>query len=115
MYINLSTCVEEFGSFFYFCNYCRCLYKQKSEDMSGNLYEQPTPVWKLIKEHVPEFEQDEVKSILGESLVEQSMDLHNEVLQFILLFNLKIVEINFYYIICSSFQLITLVISNINN
>lgn len=42
-------------------------------------YEPPISLWELIKSYVPEHELQEVKNILGESLVEQSIELHQEV------------------------------------
>jgi hypothetical protein len=48
--------------------------------MTNEVYQPSISVWKLIQANVPEFEQDEMKSLLGESLIEQSLDLHEEVL-----------------------------------
>ena len=42
-------------------------------------YEPPISLWELIKSYVPEHELQEIKNILGESLVEQSIELHQEV------------------------------------
>ena len=42
-------------------------------------YVVPQPLWYLIVEDVPIHEQEEMKRMLGESLVEQSLDLNNEV------------------------------------
>lgn len=35
--------------------------------------------WELILQHCPENEVEEVKIMLGTSLIEQTIDLHNEV------------------------------------
>ncbi|XP_078602708.1 coiled-coil domain-containing protein 24-like isoform X2 [Branchiostoma floridae x Branchiostoma japonicum] len=42
-------------------------------------YEPPTSLWRTVEEHVPAGELEEVKGILGTTLVEQCMDLHAEV------------------------------------
>ena len=42
-------------------------------------YEPPESVWKLVTAQIPESEWPEVKIILGEDSVEQSMELHEEV------------------------------------
>jgi hypothetical protein len=48
---------------------------------SGGVPFEPRPLlWQLILEHLEESEIDEIKSILGESLVDETLDLHNEVL-----------------------------------
>lgn len=46
---------------------------------SLDVFEPAQTTWKLIKEHCPEGEIEEVKRILGFSLVEQTIDLHDEV------------------------------------
>ena len=43
-------------------------------------YEPPVSLWSLVVQYAPGHEQDEMKNILGESLVEQSLELHQEVL-----------------------------------
>ena len=42
-------------------------------------YSPPESLWELVRLHVQESEQDEIKSLLGESLVDQSLELHQEV------------------------------------
>ncbi|XP_035681970.1 coiled-coil domain-containing protein 24-like [Branchiostoma floridae] len=42
-------------------------------------YEPPTSLWQTVEEYVPAGELEEVKGILGTTLVEQCMDLHAEV------------------------------------
>ena len=42
-------------------------------------YEPPESLWKLITSYVAESEWEEVKFMLGEDLVEQSIELHQEV------------------------------------
>ena len=44
-------------------------------------YELPRHIWDLIKEQVSESEMLEVKNILGESLVDQTIELRQEVVQ----------------------------------
>ena len=46
-------------------------------DISG--YEPPASLWGLVENNVPESERLEVKRMMGESLVEQSLELHDEV------------------------------------
>ncbi|CAH1774305.1 unnamed protein product [Owenia fusiformis] len=48
-------------------------------DFDLHAYSPPLSLWALVKQHVPPYEQEEVKSMLGESLVEQSLELHEEV------------------------------------
>ncbi|CAH1266949.1 CCDC24 [Branchiostoma lanceolatum] len=48
-----------------------------SFDLEG--YEPPMSLWRTVEEHVPAGELEEVKGILGTTLVEQCMDLHAEV------------------------------------
>ena len=52
-----------------------------SEDSERSLkaFELPSSVWKLILSMCPSREVDEVRKVLGESLVEQACDLHEEV------------------------------------
>ena len=42
-------------------------------------YEAPVSLWAVVQTYVPAHELEEVKNILGESLVEQSLELHAEV------------------------------------
>jgi hypothetical protein len=42
-------------------------------------YEPPVSLWMLVEKHVSSNEWQEVKHILGESLVDQSLELHAEV------------------------------------
>ena len=42
-------------------------------------YELPASLWDLIQKHVHPSEQPVVKKLLGESLVEQSLELRDEV------------------------------------
>ena len=42
-------------------------------------YTPPLSLWKLVEQHVEAHEQDELKDMLGWSLVEQSLELHAEV------------------------------------
>ena len=42
-------------------------------------YEPPTSFWSIVEVYVPDHERTEVKNLLGESLVEQSLELHREV------------------------------------
>ena len=49
-----------------------------AEEM-GAPYEPPVSLWLLVEKHVPTNEWQEVKRILGESLVDQSLELHQEV------------------------------------
>ncbi len=46
---------------------------------SSDTFEPLDSTWLLIMEHCPESEVEEVKAILGTSLVEQTIDLHDEV------------------------------------
>lgn len=54
-----------------------------SEDSDCQLkaFELSPSVWKLMLTICPPREVDEVKKVLGESLVEQACDLHEEVLE----------------------------------
>ena len=45
----------------------------------------PTSLWSLLKDKVPAHEHHEVKTLLGDSLVEQSEELHEEVTTLILM------------------------------
>ncbi|XP_074641999.1 coiled-coil domain-containing protein 24-like [Tubulanus polymorphus] len=45
----------------------------------GGCYIPPVSLWKLIEHQVSPHERDEIKNILGEGLVEQSLELHSEV------------------------------------
>ncbi|RXN01354.1 hypothetical protein EOD39_7039 [Acipenser ruthenus] len=42
-------------------------------------YEPPQSLWKLVEEYVPLAELPEIKSILGETLVDLSLEMHKEV------------------------------------
>lgn len=42
-------------------------------------YMPPLSLWRLVEQHVPPNEQDEIKSMLGESIVDQTLELHNEI------------------------------------
>ena len=42
-------------------------------------YEPPLSLWKLVEQHVPDHELGEIKNMLGESIVDQSLELHDEV------------------------------------
>ncbi|KAK1165242.1 coiled-coil domain-containing protein 24 isoform X1 [Acipenser oxyrinchus oxyrinchus] len=44
-----------------------------------NTYEPPQSLWKLVEEYVPLAELPEIKSILGETLVDLSLEMHKEV------------------------------------
>ena len=48
-------------------------------DLYGSGYEPPLSLWKLVEQHVPEHEREEVRNLLGESLIDQSLELHEEV------------------------------------
>lgn len=42
-------------------------------------YQPPISLWKLVKQYVPEHEREEIKNMLGESLIDQSLELHEEI------------------------------------
>ena len=42
-------------------------------------YEPPLSLWSLVEQHISPYEQMEIKNMLGESLVDQSIELHAEV------------------------------------
>ncbi len=42
-------------------------------------YEPPDSLWGIVEFCVPAHEQSEIKNLLGESLVDQSLELHEEV------------------------------------
>ena len=42
-------------------------------------YEPPLSLWKLVEQYVPYHEREEIKNMLGESIVDQSLELHEEV------------------------------------
>ncbi|KAK3089836.1 hypothetical protein FSP39_006949 [Pinctada imbricata] len=46
-------------------------------DLSG--YEPPISLWQIVEQHVPKHEHEEIKNMLGQSLVDQSLELHNEI------------------------------------
>ena len=52
-------------------------YSPPPADISG--FEPPESLWGLVVNIVPESEREEVKKMMGESLVEQSLELHDEV------------------------------------
>lgn len=43
-------------------------------------YQPPISLWNLVKQYVPDHEREEIKSMLGESLIDQSVELHQEVI-----------------------------------
>ena len=42
-------------------------------------YEPPPSLWALVESYVSEHEREEIRTVLGESLIEQSQELHQEV------------------------------------
>ena len=50
-----------------------------NSDCSLKAFELPPSVWKLILSFCPDREASEVRKVLGESLIEQTCDLHEEV------------------------------------
>lgn len=46
-------------------------------DLMG--YSPPLCLWKLVEQHVPSHEREEIKSMLGVCTVEETLDLHNEI------------------------------------
>lgn len=42
-------------------------------------YEPPLSLWNLVEQHVSPYEQTEIKNMLGESLVDQTLELHGEI------------------------------------
>ncbi|XP_052777772.1 uncharacterized protein LOC128215088 [Mya arenaria] len=42
-------------------------------------YQPPISLWGLIQQHAPAHEREEIKSMLGESLIDQSLELHSEI------------------------------------
>ncbi|KAL4236649.1 Coiled-coil domain-containing protein [Mactra antiquata] len=42
-------------------------------------YHPPISLWEIVKQHVPVHEREEIKNMLGESLIDQSLELHEEV------------------------------------
>ena len=42
-------------------------------------YEPPDFLWDLVEKSTPEHEREEIKRMLGEDLVDQSIELHDEV------------------------------------
>ena len=49
---------------------------------NGEPYDPPTSLWSMIVSQIPDHEIEEVKNLLGESLIEQSLELHEEVSSF---------------------------------
>ena len=49
------------------------------EEEEGGTFEPHPSTWELLLQYCPESEVDEVKEMLGTSLVEQAIDLHLEV------------------------------------
>lgn len=43
-------------------------------------YEPPDFLWDLVEKSTPEHEREELKRMLGEDLVDQSIELHDEVM-----------------------------------
>lgn len=58
-------------------------YSPPPADVSG--YEPPASLWALVETNVPESERVELKRMMGESLVEQSLELHDEVTKCVLI------------------------------
>ena len=50
-----------------------------SPQISYDAYEAPQSLWKLVEENVSPGEREEIREILGVTLVEESLDLQNEV------------------------------------
>jgi hypothetical protein len=50
-----------------------------SSKTSFEPYEAPDSLWSLIKQYVNESEVDDIKSVIGESLVDQTIELHTEI------------------------------------
>ena len=48
-------------------------------------YEPPVSLWGLVERYVHLHEREEIKTVLGASLVEQSLELHDEVSEELLL------------------------------
>lgn len=46
-----------------------------------NAYEPPVSLWSIVEQHIPIHEHEEIKGMLGESLVDQSLELRTEVIQ----------------------------------
>jgi len=43
-------------------------------------YEPPISLWQLVEQHIPAHEHEEIRSLLGNSMIDQSLELHQEVL-----------------------------------
>ena len=50
-------------------------------DFNHEAYEPPQSLWKLVEENVSAGEREEIRDILGMTLVEQSLELQSEVKQ----------------------------------
>lgn len=45
-----------------------------------NAYEPPVSLCNIVEQHIPIHEHEEIKGMLGESLVDQSLELRTEVI-----------------------------------
>jgi len=50
-------------------------------DLQG--YTPPISLWKLVEQHVDDHETDEIKSVLGADLVDETLELHTELNAFL--------------------------------
>ena len=46
-------------------------------------YEPPVSLWGIVEQHIPVHEHEEIKGMLGESLIDQSIELRAEVIIYI--------------------------------
>lgn len=44
-------------------------------------YEPPVSLWGIVEQHIPVHEHEEIKGMLGESLIDQSIELRAEVIK----------------------------------